>query len=186
MRQCIRADAHMRPQGPGASSRTRARPPRHGASVQTRPSVCVDMGVCVDAPPSAPLPSSPLPSPPLPSPLPPSILLFPCPRGRKKTKKKQFFLIFNFFNFLIFFGSCCWLGKREKIFNFQFSVFGFQSPKSPKSPNSTGEAARRRRFFRPSSPSHPFKLYSSLGWLNSKVPKPFPPFSLRLIDVDGF
>jgi hypothetical protein len=76
--------------------------------------------------------------------------------------------------------------------NFQFSIFGFQSPKSPKPPTSpssagfAGEAARRRRFFRPSSPSHPSKLYSSLGWLNSKVPKPFPPFSLRLIDVDGF
>jgi hypothetical protein len=71
----------------------------------------------------------------------------------------------------------------------KFTIFGFQSPKSPNSPNSAGfagEAARRRRFFRPSSPSHPSKLYSSLGWLNSKVPKPFPPFSLRLIDVDGF
>jgi hypothetical protein len=73
-----------------------------------------------------------------------------------------------------------------------FSIFGFQSPNSPNSPNSpssasfAGEAARRRRFFRPSSPSHPSKLYSSLGWLNSKVPKPFPPFSIRLIDVDGF
>jgi hypothetical protein len=90
------------------------------------------------------------------------------------------------------FGSFCRFGKREFFFNFQFSVFGFQSPKSPKSPNSpnspnsTGEATRRRRFFRPSSPSHPSKLYSSLGWLNSKVLKPIPPFSLRLIDVDGF
>jgi hypothetical protein len=63
------------------------------------------------------------------------------------------------------------------------SVFGFQSPRSS---SSQGKVARRRRFFRPSSPSHPFKLYSSLGWLNSKVPKPFSPFSLRLIDVDGF
>jgi hypothetical protein len=79
--------------------------------------------------------------------------------------------------------------------NFRFSVFGFQSPKFPNSPNSPNspsssgfaiEAARRRRFFRPSFPSHPSKLYSSLGWLNSKVPKPFPPFFLRLIDVDGF
>jgi hypothetical protein len=72
---------------------------------------------------------------------------------------------------------------------FQISVFGFQSPKSPKSPSSpssAGEAAIRRWFFRPSSSSHPSKLYSSLRWLNSKVPKPFPPFSLRLIDVDGF
>jgi hypothetical protein len=63
------------------------------------------------------------------------------------------------------------------------SVFGFQSPRSP---SSAGEATRRIRFFRPSSPSHPSKLYSSLGWLNSKVPKPFFPFTPRLIDVDGF
>jgi hypothetical protein len=79
-----------------------------------------------------------------------------CPQGCKKfiikkiLKKKIYF---------IFFGSCCRLGRREIFFNFQFSVFGFQSPKSPKSPNSpsskgfAGEAARRRRFFRPSSPS---------------------------------
>jgi hypothetical protein len=84
-----------------------------------------------------------------------------------------------------FFGCCCRLEKRGK----NISVFSFQSPRSPSSPSSpssAGEAARRRRFFRPSSPSHPSKLYSSLGWLNSKVPKPFFPFSLRLIDVDGF
>jgi hypothetical protein len=75
--------------------------------------------------------------------------------------------------------------KREK----KISVFGFQSPRSPRSPRSPGfasEVARRRRFFRPSTPSHPSKLYSSLGLLNSKVPKPLSPFSLRLIDVDGF
>jgi hypothetical protein len=65
----------------------------------------------------------------------------------------------------------------------QIKKFGIQSPRSP---SSAGEAARRRRFFRPSSPSHPSKLYSSLGLLNSKVPKPFSPFSLRLIDIDGF
>jgi hypothetical protein len=85
----------------------------------------------------------------------------------------------------IFFGCCCRLEKRGK----NISVFGFQSPRSPRSPSSAGfagEATRRRRFFRPSSPSHPSKLYSSLGWLNSKVPKPFFPFTLRLIDVDGF
>jgi hypothetical protein len=87
--------------------------------------------------------------------------------------------------FFYFFGTCCRLEKRIKN-------FGFQSPRSPSSPSSpssagfAGEAARRRRFFRPSSPSHPSKLYSSLGLLNSKVPKPFSPFSLRLIDVDGF
>jgi hypothetical protein len=73
----------------------------------------------------------------------------------------------------------CWLlEKRGK----KCSVFGFQSPSSLSSPNSpsspssagfTSEAARRRRFFWPSSPSHPSKLYSSLGWLNSKVPKAF-------------
>jgi hypothetical protein len=87
------------------------------------------------------------------------------------------------------------LEREKKKFNFQFSIFGFQSPKSPKSLSSpssagsagfAGEAARRKRFFRPSPPSHPSKLYSSLRWLNSKIPKPFPPFSLRLIDVDGF
>jgi hypothetical protein len=97
-----------------------------------------------------------------------------CPRGRadasartiKKNKKK------------LFFGSCL-LEKRGK----KCSVFGFQSPSSA---GYAGKAARRRRFFWPSSPSHPSQLYSSLGWLNSKVPKPFPPFSLRLIDVDGF
>jgi hypothetical protein len=72
--------------------------------------------------------------------------------------------------------------KKFTIYNFRFSVFGFQSLKSPNSPSSAGfasEAARRRRFFRPSSPSHPSKLYSSLGWLNSKVPKPFPPLKFQ-------
>jgi hypothetical protein len=64
-------------------------------------------------------------------------------------------------------------------------------PRPPSSPSSlspagfAGEAARRRSFFRPSSPSDPSKLYSSLGWLNSKVPKPFFPFTPRLIDVNG-
>jgi hypothetical protein len=123
------------------------------------------------------------------------------PRGHRPArmrKKLLLLLLLLLLYFLFFFGSCCRLGKREKIYNLQFSVFGFQSPKSPESPkspkspkspnspSSAGEAARRRRFFRPSSPSHPSKLYSSLGWLNSKVPKPFPPFSIRLIDVDGF
>jgi hypothetical protein len=116
------------------------------------------------------------------------------PRGRGFTRGRVFTVrrrgkFLNFYLKKFFFGSCCRLGKREFFFNFQFSVFGFQSPKSPNSPSSVGfagEAARRRRFFRPSSPSHPSKLYSSLRWFNSKVPKPFPPFSLRLIDVDGF
>jgi hypothetical protein len=79
-------------------------------------------------------------------------------------------------------------GKEgKKYFSFRFSIP--KIPKFPKFPGSAGfvgEAARRRRFFRPSSPSHPSKLYSSLGWLNSKVLKPFFPFTLRLIDVDGF
>jgi hypothetical protein len=89
---------------------------------------------------------------------------------------------------LIFFGSCCQLGKREFFFNFQSpnSPNSPNSPSSPSSPGFAGEAARKRRFFWPSSPSHPSKLYSSLGLLNSKVPKPFFPFIPRLIDVDGF
>jgi hypothetical protein len=90
----------------------------------------------------------------------------------------------NFLFLFLCFGCCCRLEKRGK----KFSVFSFQSPRSlssPSSPSFVGKAARRR-FFRPSSPSHPSKLYSSLGWLNSKVPKPFFPFTLRLIDVDGF
>jgi hypothetical protein len=84
------------------------------------------------------------------------------------------------------------LASKNKIKIKKLKKFGFQSPRSPRSPSSpssagfTGEAARRRRFFWPSSPSHLSKLYSSLGLLNSKVPKPFSPFSLRLIDVDGF
>jgi hypothetical protein len=102
---------------------------------------------------------------------------------RKKIKNKKF-ILFLFFIFKFFLVVVAGF-ERENF----FSIFGFQSPKSPNSPSSAGfagKAARRRRFFRPSSPSHPSKLYSSLGWLNSKVPKPFPPFSLRLIDVDGF
>jgi hypothetical protein len=100
------------------------------------------------------------------------------PSGRKKKK-----------NFFFFFWLLLPAGKEGKKY------FSFQSPRSPRSPSSpsssssagfAGEAARRRRFFWPSSPSHPSELYSSLGWLNSKVPKPFFPFTLRLIDVDGF
>jgi hypothetical protein len=92
----------------------------------------------------------------------------------KKIKIKIFFI----FYFLVVVAVL----KREK----KILVFGFQSPRSPRSVGFAGEVARRRRFFRPSSPSYPSKLYSSLGLLNSKVPKPFSPFSLRLIDVDGF
>jgi hypothetical protein len=107
-------------------------------------------------------------------------LLRPCGCAKKTELKKIKIL-------LLFFG--CWLLEKKGK---KCSVFGFQSPRSPRSPSSpssagfAGEAARRRRFFRPSSLSHPSKLYSSLGWLNSKVPKPFFPFTLRLIDVDGF
>jgi hypothetical protein len=101
------------------------------------------------------------------------------PSSPRQVKKKFIYL------FILFFGCCCRLEKGGK----NIPVFGFQSPSSPSSPSSTGfagEAARRRRFFRPSSPNHPSKLYSSLGWLNSKDPQPFFPFTLRLIDVDGF
>jgi hypothetical protein len=109
----------------------------------------------------------------------PPVVLHPCGRS-KKIKIK--IILFYFLKFIFIFG-CCRLEKRGGKY------FGFQSPRSPSSPSSAGftsEAARRRRFFRPNSPNHPSKLYSSLGWLNSKVPKPFFPFILRLIDVDGF
>jgi hypothetical protein len=152
----VRTDATTRPRGHGVSARTHLPP--------------------LSLPSPSPLPPSPPPSPSLPP-------LY-CPRGRKGCVSADAKKLKN--NFKIFFGSSCRLGKREKIYNLQFSVFGCQSPNSPSSAGFAGEAARRRRFFRPTSPSHPSKLYSSLGWLNSKVPKPFPPFSLRLIDVDGF
>jgi hypothetical protein len=97
--------------------------------------------------------------------------LRPRPPGHSKKNIK-----FSFYYFILVVVAG-W--KREK----KISVFGFQSPRSP---GFAGEVTRRRRFFRPSSPSHPSKLYSSLGWLNSKGPKPFSPFTLRLIDVDGF
>jgi hypothetical protein len=71
----------------------------------------------------------------------------PSGRHRVEKKKKNFF----------FFGCCCRLEKRAK----NISVFGFQSPSSPSSTGFASEAARRRRFFWPSSPSHPSELYSS-------------------------
>jgi hypothetical protein len=74
-------------------------------------------------------------------------------------------------------------GKKNVWFQ---SPRSLSSPSFPSSASFAGEAARRRRFFWPSSPSHPSKLYSSLGLLNSKVPKPLFPFTPRLIDVDGF
>jgi hypothetical protein len=70
--------------------------------------------------------------------------------------------------------------RRKKNVGFRFSIP--KIPELPKLRGIAGKAARRIRFFWPNSPSHP----SSLGWLNSKVPKPFSPFTLRLIDVDGF
>jgi hypothetical protein len=62
-----------------------------------------------------------LPSPSLPSPS--SADTVCCPRGHQK--KNKLLLLFYFF------GSCCRLGKREKIFNFQFSVFNPQTPQTP-------------------------------------------------------
>jgi hypothetical protein len=94
-----------------------------------------------------------------------------CTRGRSKKNK----------NLKMVFGSCCLLEKREK--KSRFLVF---NPQDPKIPELRREAVRRRRFFWPSSSSHSSKFYSSLGWLTSKVPKPFFPFILRFIDVDGF
>jgi hypothetical protein len=93
-------------------------------------------------------------------------------RVEKKKKKKK---IFFFWVFVV-------AGKEGKKY------LGFKSPSSLSSPSSAGFAgeAARRSVFWPSSRSHPSELYSSLGWLNSKVPKPFFPFTLRLIDVDGF
>jgi hypothetical protein len=105
------------------------------------------------------------------------------PSGPRQAPRQVQIYIYIFI--LFYFGCCCRLENRGK----NISVFSFQSPRFPSSSSFAGfagEAARRRRFFRPSSPSHPSKLYSSLGWLNSKVPKPFFPFTLRLIDVDGF
>jgi hypothetical protein len=136
-------------------------------------------------PPSLSLPSPP-PSPSLPSAVHVDAGLRPRGRGEKKKEKKKKKKKILFLFFLVVVAGLEREKKNFTIYNLQFSVFGFQSPKSPTSAGSAGEAARRRRFFRPSSPSHPSKLYSSLGWLNSKVPKPSPPFSLRLIDVDGF
>jgi hypothetical protein len=114
--------------------------------------------------------------------------VLPSANAKKNYKKSIFYFYIFYKKFLVVVAGL----EREKLFtiyNLQFSVFGFQSPNflnSPSSAGFAGEATRRRRFFRPSSPSHPSKLYSSLGWLNSKVPKPFPPFSLKHIDVDGF
>jgi hypothetical protein len=175
-----------------ASVRTRHYVPADiGTSVRTRHCIRADIGM-----------SARTSSPALALPHPPSVPLGPvrmgccvredaaCPHGCAKKNKK-----------LNFFG--CWLLEKrgKKMSGFWFSIPKIpqipeflssrvpefpSSPSSPSSLSSTGEAARRRRFFQPSSPSHPSKLYSSLRWLNSKVPKPFFPFTPRLIDVDGF
>jgi hypothetical protein len=68
-------------------------------------------------------------------------------------------------------------GNERKKYWFWFSI-----PKIPKLPELRG----KKKVFSAYFPNHPSKLYSSLGWLNSKVPKPFSSFILRLIDVDGF
>jgi hypothetical protein len=119
--------------------------------------------------------------PPCPSPFPPYPLARLALRGRADASMRTQCRRSKIKIKKIKFGSCLLEKKGKKC-----SVFSFQSPSSPSSTGFAGEAARRKSFFRPSSPSHPSKLYSSLGWLNSKVPKPFFPFIPRLIDVDGF
>jgi hypothetical protein len=148
----------------GASSQKHSRPRgRSPASTRTWASARTHL---------PPLPSPPLPSPPIPS-------IVRANAKKNKKNKKNYFFIFYFK--IYFFGSCRRLGKREKIYNLQFTIynfrvsgFGFQSPKSlnsPSSPNSpgfAGEAARRRRFFRPSSlVTHP----SSIPLLGALTPK---------------
>jgi hypothetical protein len=158
---CVRAErTHPRGRNP-ASARMRA------ASTPTPPDVRADASY-VRAVAFIPSFASP--------PLPPPLRTQSAVRADADTREN--------FLFFIFLAVVARLKREKKI-----SVIGFQSPSFPSSPRSAGfagKAARRRRFFRPSSSSHPSKLYSSLGWLNSKVPKPFSPFSLRLIDVDGF
>jgi hypothetical protein len=156
---------------------THSRPHGHApASTRTRLCIRTDIG------PSARTRSSPCPRPPS-KPLGCPARMGCCIRA---DARKIFYFIFKF----IYFG--CWLlekrGKNCSIFGFQSprSPRSLRSPRSPSSPGFAGETVRRRRFFRPNSPSHPSKLYSSLGLLNSKVPKPFFPFTPRLIDVDGF
>jgi hypothetical protein len=69
----------------------------------------------------------------------------------------------------------------EKKIGFRFSILEIL-----RSPGFAGEAARRRRFFRPSSPSHPSKLYSSLRENGEKGLGTLELSHPRLIDVDGF
>jgi hypothetical protein len=73
-RQCVCADAHMRPRGHGASAQTHPSI-RADASASARTwGIRADMGARADAPPSPPLSLPPLPLS-LPPPLPPSPLL---------------------------------------------------------------------------------------------------------------
>jgi hypothetical protein len=143
------------------------------------------MGVHADA-----LPSPPLSLPPSLPPSPLSLSPLYCPHGREnkiKIKIKNLFLFLQLFLVVV---AGLEREKKFTIYNFRFSIPKIPKlPKLPELPELYGLRRRsheKKKVFWPSSPGHPSKLYSSLGWLNSKVPKPFPPFSLRLIDVDGF
>jgi hypothetical protein len=110
------------------------------ASVRTCPCPCGRWGASVRTPMSARKHFPPLPSPSLSSPLPPSPplpLLPPSPLlsawTRKKIKNK------------ISFGSCCRFGKREKIYNLQFSVFGFRFS-IPEIPQLRGRSHEKKVF----------------------------------------
>jgi hypothetical protein len=106
------------------------------ASARTRTCVREDalasgQTCCVRADTLPPIPS-PTHPPPLPSSLPSAI---PASVGRGK--KFKFFIK----KLVIFFGSCCRPGKRKKIYNLQFTIFGFrfsvfnpQNPRTPRTP----------------------------------------------------
>jgi hypothetical protein len=78
----------------------------------------------------------------------------------------------------------CWISMLARIVRvmneYRTLLVKFQQDSSVRKPKKIAVKCFTK------TPSHPSKLYSSLGWLNSKVPKPFFPFTLRLIDVDGF
>jgi hypothetical protein len=119
------------------------------------------------------LPSPLRPSPPLPSPL--SLPPLCCPRRPKaasaRTRKKiNYFFIFLFFLFFLKkFGSCCRLGKREKIYNLQFSVFNPQNPRTPRAPRASWAKLREEEGFSGLVPLviHP----SSIPLLGGLTPK---------------
>jgi hypothetical protein len=73
----------------------------------------------------------PLPSPSLPSPLP--LPPLSCPHVCADTKKKK--------------NSCCRLGKKEKIYNFRFSVFNPQNPQTPRAPRASRAKPREEEGF---------------------------------------